>query len=147
MRQERFREAPSEMAKQGDYSSPPDLDPNDSGFARKTYSDQSYNIFRGVYNGAVMTLKKIKKDPIVVAKVDLVGMIRTSGAKDTGAVVDYFGRRFLSVPLAASDRERLVQYLNERLGQKIIDFSRDGLETDLRETLHLIMSMPEFQLA
>ncbi len=137
----------NEMAKNGDYSSPPDLDKNDSGFSRKTYSDQSYNIFRGVYNGAILTLKKVKRDPPVVAKVDLVGMIRTSGAQDTGAVVDYFGHRFLSVPLAANDRARLVEYLGERLGQRTIDFNRAGLETDLRETLQLILSMPEYQLA
>jgi hypothetical protein len=137
----------NEMAKHGDYSSPPDLDPNDSGFARKTYSDQSYNIFRGVYNGAIMTLKKVKHDPPAPAKVDVVGMVRTAGLKDTGAVVDYLGHRFLSVPLAVSDRARLVQYLNDRIGGKTVDLNRAGLETDLRETLHLILSMPEYQLA
>lgn len=137
----------NEMAKRGDYSSPPDQAEMDSGFNRKTYADQSYNIFRGVYNGAILTQKKIKHDPLVPAKVDLVGMIRTNNLKDTGAVVDYFGKRFLSTPLGVSDRTRLVEYLNQRLGQKTIDFNHEGLETDLRETLHLVLSMPEYQLA
>ena len=66
-----------------------------------------------------MTLKKVKHDPLAPAKVDLVGMVRTANLKDTGAVVDYFGRRFLSVPLAVSDRTRLVEYLNGRLGKRL----------------------------
>jgi hypothetical protein len=144
---QRAYEEMNEMAKHGDFTSPPAQDQNDSGFNRKTYPDQTYNIFRGVYNGAVLTLKKIKRDPPVVARIDLVAMIRTSGAKDSGAAVDYLAHRFLSTPLALTDRERLVQYLNGRLGQKTIDFDRAGLEADLRETLHLILSMPEYQLA
>ena len=137
----------NEMAKHGDFSSPPELAVSESGFNRKTYSDQSYNIFRGVYNGAILQQKKTKHDPLVMAKVDLVGMVRTANLKDTGAVVDYFGKRFLSVPLSISDRSRLVAYLNDRLGQKTIDLNKQGLETDLRETLHLVLSMPEYQLA
>jgi hypothetical protein len=81
------------------------------------------------------------------AKVDLAGMLRNANLTDTGAVVDYLGRRFLSTPLAASDRERLVAYLDGRLGQKTIDWNRPRLEIDLRETLHLVFSMPEYQLA
>ncbi len=137
----------NEMAKHGDFSSPPEQAASESGFNRKTYSDQSYNIFRGVYNGAILQQKKTKHDPFVPAKVDLVGMVRTANLKDTGAVVDYFGHRFLSVPLSVSDRARLVDYLNGRLGQKNIDLNKAGLETDLRETLHLVLSMPEYQLA
>jgi uncharacterized protein (DUF1800 family) len=144
---QRAYEQMNEMAKRGDYSSPPDQAESDSGFNRRQYSDQTYNIFRGVYNGAILTLKRMKHDPPSPAKVDLVGMVRTANLKDTGAVIDYFGRRFLSVPLAASDRTRLVQYLNDRLGQKAIDLNREGLEKDLRETLHLVLSMPEYQLA
>jgi hypothetical protein len=137
----------NEMAKHGDFTSPPAQDENDSGFNRKTYTDQTYNIFRGVYNGAVLSLKKIKRDLPVSAKVELVAMVRASGAKDSGAAVDHLARRFLSTPLAVTDRARLVEYLNGRLGQKTIDFDRAGLEADLRETLHLILSMPEYQLA
>ena len=144
---QRAYEQMNEMARHGDYTSAPDQNMDDSGFNRRQYSDQTYNIFRGVYNGAILTLKKMKHDPPTPAKVDLVGMVRNANLKDTGAVVDYFGRRFLSNPLAASDRARLVQYLNERLGQKTIDLNREGLEKDLRETLHLVLSMPEYQLA
>jgi hypothetical protein len=73
------------------------------------------------------------------AKVDLLGMLRTAGVKekDSGAAVDYFGKRFLRVTMDPADREKLVGFMKDR----------EWTETNLRELLHLILSMPEYQLA
>ena len=131
----------NEMAKRNDFISPPDRNMEDSGFNRREYKAESYNIFRGVYNGGIKTFKVMKFEPPMPAKVDLAGMIRQAGVKDAPGVVDYFERRFLRVRLQDLDRQSLVKFLKDRTSGGEID------ETSLREVLHLILSTPEYQLA
>ena len=106
----------------------------------------AYNLFRGVYNGGIKALRTLKVDKPAPAKLDLVTMAQSAGVHDAVGVVDYFTKRFLRVAVQAGDREALVSYARSRIGSGSIDFARVGLETDLREVLHLVLSMPEYQL-
>jgi len=142
----------TEMARRGDFTSSPSMPAEvamqESGFNRRaSTNNETYNVFRGVYNGAVKTFQVYKPDPVVPARVDLVGMLHNGGVKDVSGAVDYFARRFLRVAPREGDRQELIGYLKQRVGANEIDFDRQGLETDLREVLHLIMSLPEYQLA
>jgi hypothetical protein len=118
-----------------------------SGFNRREYTNsETYNVFRGVFNGAVQTFKVFKPDPPVPARLDVTAMVKSAGAKDAKGAVDYLLRRFLIIEPRPADRQDMIRYLEQRLGNSAIDFDRKGLETDLRETLHLVMSLPEYQL-
>ena len=138
---ERAYQQMNEMAKRGDFSSPPDQTADDSGFNRREYKAESYNIFRGVYNGGIKTFKVLKFDPPVPAKVDLVAMLHDAAVKDAAGAVNYFEHRFLRVRLQEQDRVALVKFLKDRIGEGAMD------EVSLRELLHLILSTPEYQLA
>ncbi len=59
----------------------------------------------------------------------------------------YLERLLLRVPLKDANRERMIAFLEDQLGQALIDFSAPGVETHLREVTHLMMSTPEYQLA
>ena len=136
---ERAYQQMNEMAKRGDYTSFPENTEAESGFNRNRASIETYNIFRGVYNGGIKTFKVLKNDPPTPARIDLLAMLRDAGVKekDSAAAVDHFTRRFLSVTIERSDRDRLVAFMKER----------EWTETNLRELLHLVLSMPEYQLA
>ena len=137
------------MARRGDFTGTPVMPASvdASGFARTPgLQNQAADAFRGVYNGARKALSSIRFDDPVPARFELAAMLRRQGVDDARGAVDYLARRFLSVSLGAADRAALVAYLEDRNGGARMDPGRAGLERDLRELLHLIMSLPEYQL-
>lgn len=137
----------NQMARRGDYTSSPSMSGEDNGFSRAPgVSTDTYDAFRGVYNGAIKTFQRVRFEPPAPAPVDLVGLLPESRELDAETIVDYFARRLLRVPLRAGDRKDLVRYLESRVGTGALVRERVGLETDLRELVHLIMSLPEYQL-
>jgi len=89
----------------------------------------------------------LQVEPPTPAPIDLRGMVHQAGASTDAGAVDYLARRFLCTSLQPGDRHDLIQFLTQRLGGSVLDFTRADLETDLRALLHLIMSLPEYQLA
>ena len=137
-----------EMAQRGDFTSAPAMVMAESGLNRRPgINTETYNIFRGIYNGAVHMLEVLKVEPPTPAPVDLTGMVHQAGVSADAEAVDYLAHRFLRTPLQPGDRHDLIHFLTQRLGGSVLDFTRADLETDLRGLLHLIMSLPEYQLA
>jgi hypothetical protein len=64
-------------------------------------------------------------------------MAAASHANTPEAVVDYFAKRFLSVPLRAQDRAAFIEFFKAK---SVTD------ESALRELLYLILSAPEYQV-
>jgi hypothetical protein len=60
--------------------------------------------------------------------------------------VDYLLARFLRVPIDAAQRQRLIEFLDRELGTSDLEVADSYMEDALRMTVHLIMSMPEYQL-
>ncbi len=85
--------------------------------------------------------------PLTVAKIDVVAMIREAGLTRADEVADYFIHRFLRVPLTESRRQIVVDVLTGGIGMGAIDYGQPNLETSLREALHVLMGMSEYQLA
>ncbi|MCH8204514.1 MAG: DUF1800 domain-containing protein [Candidatus Hydrogenedentes bacterium] len=119
----------------------------DSSFNKMADADEDYNTRYGGYMGYIMAYEVVPPIPRFPAAVDLTAMLRREEILTTEATVDYFLRRFLSVPLKADDRTVLVSFLDQQLGGEAIDFSAPDLETSLRYLLHLILSAPEYQLS
>ena len=73
-------------------------------------------------------------------------MILNNGIENTHEVVSYFVDRFLSVPLDLSTQKSLSEFLQNEIGTRQISQVAGSLEYPLRMLLHLILSLPEYQL-
>lgn len=135
------------MARRGDYQTPPSPRADESGVDMLVSKGQDYNLFRGLFNGAHLSLERVKPDPRDPADFSLASMLRSAKVNQAAGAVDYFARRFLRVPLKSTDRDLFANFLAQRLGSRQINFTSARLESDLRELLHLILSTPEYQLA
>jgi hypothetical protein len=98
--------------------------------------DEDYNTRYGGYKGYLMAFERTKPIRRQPARIDLLAMTRAAGATTPGKIVDYFARRFLSVPLPETDRQVLTAFLQ----------SKPLNEDAIRETLYLVLSLPEYQV-
>ncbi len=108
--------------------------------------DEAFNTRLGSYRGWRMAIEKVKPIPRATAQLDLTEMVRSAGCTTAQQAVDYLSDRFLSVTLDIQTRTRLAGFLGSELGTD--DLTRAGtyLEEPLRATLHLILSLPDYQL-
>ena len=113
---------------------------------RKLEREEDFNTRYGSYRGWQKAVELIKPIPRTMARIDLTAMVLTSGAQSTGEVVDLFGQRFFSVPMASADRAAWTAFLNEQLGTERIERARTYMEDSLRMLLHLMLSSPDYQL-
>jgi uncharacterized protein (DUF1800 family) len=108
--------------------------------------DEDFNTRYGSYRGWQLAIQRVKPIPRHTAQVDLTAMVASRGLRTTAEVVDYLLARFLRVPIAEADRQRLIGFLEAELGTNRIEAAETYLEDPLRMLLHLIMSAPEYQL-
>ena len=116
----------------------------DSAISMLADADEDFNTRYGVYQGYLMSHKRVKLIPRYTADVNLTSLVRAAGAETAAAAVDHLLLRFLRAPLANEDRQALVAYLEEQLGSKTL--AGDSVEQALRSVLYLILSSPEYQL-
>ncbi len=110
-------------------------------------SNPDYSLRDGFLWGLAKTFGRVKKIPHAPAELDLRTMAQQAGVQTAEEAVDYFSRRFLRLPLEASDRQQLMDFLRRQAGAGALDYSRPELEKALRELVHLILSTPEYQLS
>ena len=99
-----------------------------------------------MYTAFVRAHDRLKPIPPTPAQLSLAAMVKSAGAESPEQAVDYLIRRFLQVKPSAQDRELLISFARELAGGDQIDFDSADVERQLRELLHSIMSLPEFQL-
>jgi hypothetical protein len=108
--------------------------------------DEDFNTRYASYRGWQMATEKVKPIPRDTARLDLTKMIATHGMRTTAQVVDYLVARFMRLPIDTADRQRLLDFVNNELGTDQIREAESYAEEPLRLLLHLIMSLPEYQL-
>jgi hypothetical protein len=108
--------------------------------------DEDFNTRYASFRGWQLATQKVKPIPRRNAQLDLAGMVKTHKLATTAQVVDYMLARFLSVAADTADRARLIEFLNTELGTDNVGVAESYLEEPLRLVLHLIMSLPEYQL-
>ncbi len=108
--------------------------------------DEDFNTRYASFRGWQMATEKVK--PIVrrTAQIDLAAMLKAQKITTTTAAVDYMLARFLCTAADSADRARLIEFLNSELGTDNVSDAETYLEEPLRLLLHLIMSLPEYQL-
>jgi hypothetical protein len=108
--------------------------------------DEAFNTRYASYRGWQRAVERVEPIPRTFARLDLTGMVMAQQLADSRAVVDYLAQRFLSVPLDATAREALAEFLRDQLGTDDMAAAETYLEDPLRKLLHLILSRPEYQL-
>jgi hypothetical protein len=92
---------------------------------------------------AVETVK-VDRTP---ADFDLSALLRAAGVESGEEAVDHLTVRFLRVPLSEKRRVAMLDFIRAELPGSTIDYDAEGTEAALRQLLHLILSVPEYQLS
>ncbi len=108
--------------------------------------DEDFNTRLASYRGWQMALQKVKPIPRDTARLDLSAMARSAKCRTAADAVDHLLTRFLSVPIDTATRRRLAGFLESELGGADLAVADSYMEEALRATLHLILSLPEYQL-
>ncbi len=108
--------------------------------------DEDFNTRLASYRGWQTALQKVKPIPRATAQLDLSKMVLAAGSRNTREAVDYLTARFHSVELNSDTRQRIAEFLSRELGTSELAGTETFLEEPLRLTLHLILSLPEYQL-
>lgn len=109
--------------------------------------DEEFNTRLASYRGWQMAIERVKPIPRATARLELAKMVRDAGARNATEAVDALLKRFLVVPVPSATRTELVRFLEGQLGTADLDTARTYLEDPLRQTLHLILALPEYQLS
>jgi len=108
--------------------------------------DEEFNTRLASYRGWQMAIQKVKPIPRHTAEIELAKLVTAAGCRTSAQAVDHLVARFMSVPIDAATRSRLTRFLESELGTSDLREAASYMEEGLRATLHLILSLPEYQL-
>ena len=108
--------------------------------------DEAFNTRYGSYRGWQMATERVIPIPRSPARLNLAKMILQEELQTPEEVVDYFANRFLSVRLSDETRNDLSNLLLQEIGTRDVRAAATYLEDPLRLLLHVLLSMPEYQL-
>ena len=113
---------------------------------RNVDRDEDFNTRYASYRGWQMAIERVKPIPRTVARLDLTRMVLDAGCQTPRDAVVYLEGRFLSVQLDEATRQAMADFLGKELGTTDLAAARTFAEEALRQTLHLLLSRPEYQL-
>jgi hypothetical protein len=108
--------------------------------------DEDFNTRLASYHGWLLAIQKVKPIPRATAQLDLSAMILNARCRTAREATDYLLSRFLSVPVNETTRVRIAKFLESEIGTGDIGAASTYMEEPLRNSLHLILSLPEYQL-
>ena len=108
--------------------------------------DEDFNTRYASFRGWQLATQRVKPIARQTAQLNLASLVTAQKLITTTQVVDELLARLLNVTAHPQDRARLVNFLNAELGTDQIAVAQTYLEEPLRLLVHLIMSLPEYQL-
>ncbi len=108
--------------------------------------DEDFNTRLASYHAWRKAIEKVKPIPRMPARIDLSQMVRNAGCATAQQAVDHLLVRFLSVPVDAETRTKIGALLESDLGTADLKHADSYMEDALRNTLHVILSLPVYQL-
>jgi hypothetical protein len=108
--------------------------------------DEAFNTRYGSYRGWQMAIERVMPIPRHTARLILQRQVIEAELQTPRQVVDYFVKRFISVPLDENTLVMLTDFFESELGTDDIEAAASYLEDPLRVLLHIILSRPEYQL-
>jgi hypothetical protein len=109
-------------------------------------ADEAFNTRYGSYRGWQMAIERVL--PIVrhTARLQLAEQVTAAGLSSPTEVVSYWVDRYFLVAPSAETQAQLADALEQALGTADIQAASSYLEEPLRNLLHLLLSLPEYQL-
>jgi len=108
--------------------------------------DEDFNTRLASYNAWRKAIEKVKPIPRTIAQLDISAMVRAAGCKTTQAAVDHLLARFLSIPIPGDTRQKIASMLEADVGTADLTQADSYMEDALRNALHVILSLPAYQL-
>ncbi len=108
--------------------------------------DEDFNTRLASYHAWRKAIEKVKPIPRSTAQLDLSAMVRAAGCKTTQQAVDHLLLRFLTAPVDSDTRRQISLMLETELGTADLQRADTYMEDALRNALHVILSLPAYQL-
>ena len=108
--------------------------------------DEEFNTRLASYHAWRKAIEKVKPIPRTFAQLDVSAMVRAAGSKTTQSAVDHLLARFLSTSIPNDTRQKIAALLEADLGTADLTLADSYMEDALRNALHVILSLPAYQL-
>ena len=108
--------------------------------------DEDFNTRLASYHAWRKAIEKVKPISRTTAQLNVSGMVRAAGCKTTQEAVDHLLLRFLTTPVSPELRKKIAELLASDLGTTDLKAADTYMEDALRNALHVILSLPDYQL-
>ncbi len=109
--------------------------------------NEDFNTRLASYHAWRKAIEKVKPIPRTTAQLDVSQLVRDAGCRTAQQAVDHLLARFLAMqPVDSATRARLTALLEDDLGTADLKLADSYMEDALRNTLHVILSLPAYQL-
>ena len=108
--------------------------------------DEDFNTRLASYHAWRKAIEKVKPIERATAQLNVSAMLRAAKCQTTDDAVAHLAQRFLSVKLSAEVQQRIAHMLAQDLGTRQLSAADSYMEDALRNALHVILSLPVYQL-
>jgi uncharacterized protein (DUF1800 family) len=108
--------------------------------------DEDFNTRLASYHAWRKAIEKVKPIERATAQLNVSAMLRAAKCQTTDDAVAHLAQRFLSVKLSTEVQLRIANMLAQDLGTRQLSEADSYMEDALRNALHVILSLPVYQL-
>ncbi len=108
--------------------------------------DEDFNTRLASYHAWRKAIEKVKPIPRDTVQLNLSQLIRQANCKTTACAVDHLVSRFFSAPVSDAVKQQLSALLSDDLGTTDLKLADSYMEDALRNLLHVMLSLPGYQL-
>jgi hypothetical protein len=108
--------------------------------------DEDFNTRLASYHAWRKAIEKVKPIERATAQLNVSAMLRDAKCQTTDDAVAHLAQRFLSVKLSVDVQQRIAHMLAQDLGTQQLSEADSYMEDALRNALHVILSLPVYQL-
>ena len=108
--------------------------------------DEDFNTRLASYHAWRKAIEKVKPIERATAQLNVSAMLRAAKCQTTDDAVAHLAQRFLSVKLSTEVQQRIANMLAQDLGTRQLSEADSYMEDALRNALHVILSLPVYQL-
>jgi len=108
--------------------------------------DEDFNTRLTSYHAWRRAIENVKAIPRMPARINISRTVRDARCASVQQAVDHMLMRFLSVPFDQETRRKISTLLEYDLGTADLKHANSYMEDALRNVLHVILSLPAYQL-
>jgi hypothetical protein len=108
--------------------------------------NEDFNTRLASYHAWRKAIEKVKPIPRDTAQLNLSQLMRKANCKTTACAVDHLVSRFFSAQVSDAVKQQLSALLSDDLGTTDLKLADSYMEDALRNLLHVMLSLPAYQL-